>query len=165
MRHQLRAQSPKLDSILPVCPPSPRFARSLPQGRAEEGRREVRRERERRREAEQAGRLPAASLVLPGAGRGGEGRLARPGSSRLAGWPTGWGYWRGGCAAWTIAGWRSQTPAFLRCSREPRVEVGRGGQEAAERVTHRSCKCRGGRGGESGIRLGEKGPAEVFQKL
>lgn len=90
MRHQLGAQSPKLDPNLSICSPSPRFARSLPQGRAEEGRREVGREREGWREAEQAGRLPAASLVLPGAGRGGEGRLVRPGSSRLAGWLADW---------------------------------------------------------------------------
>ena len=50
----------------------------------------------------------------------------RPGSSRLAGWPTGWGCWLGGCAARTIAAWGIQTLAFLRCWREACVEVGRG---------------------------------------
>lgn len=86
------------------------------------------REKEGRREAEQAGRLPATSLVLPGAGRRG-GRLARPGSCQLGGRLTGWGCWRRICAARTIAGWRSQTLVFLRYAREALVEVGRGRQE------------------------------------
>lgn len=44
------------------------------------------------------------------------------------------------------------------------MEVGRGSQEAAERGTHRGYKCRGDRGGGSGVGVGQKGPVEVFQR-
>lgn len=63
-------------------------------------------------------------------------------SSRLANWV---GLWCGDCAARTIADWRSQTPAFPRCSKE--ACMGRGDQEAVERGTHRGFKCRGDRDG------------------
>ena len=87
IEYQRGAQGSKLDPILTVRPPSPRFARSLPQGRAEEGGgREAWRKREERREAEQAGRLPAASLVFPGAGRrGGAGEVGEQPAGRLGG--------------------------------------------------------------------------------
>lgn len=52
----------------------------------EEGR-EAGREREGRREAEQAGRLPAASLVLPGVGQGGR---AGESGEQPAGWLADW---------------------------------------------------------------------------
>lgn len=140
---------PRALSCTPSCVSVPPLLDShgpcLRGGRRREG---AWREREGRREAEQAGRLPAASLVLPGAGRRGAGRLARPGSSRLAGRPTGWGCWRGSCAARTIAGWRSQTLVFRRCSREAFVEVGRGSQEVLrEQHTGVASAEEGGMGG------------------
>ena len=126
------------------------------------------RERERGREGgglhRQGDSQPPAWSSL---GRGGEegGPLTRSGSSRLAGWPTGWGCWRGGCAARTVAGRGIQTSAFLRCWREASVEVGRGGQEAAEGATHISYKWRGGRGGGSAVGVRAERSGGSFSKL
>lgn len=93
------AGEPKALSWTPsgsVRPPSPRFARSLPQGGR---RREGGREGEGGKEGGRTGRESRkVSLVLPGVGQGGEGWRVR-GSSRLAGYRLGGDGWRGGCAA------------------------------------------------------------------
>lgn len=130
-------------------------------------RREGGREREGGKEGGCTGReTPSRQPGPPWGGAGKRrGPLTRSGSSRLAGWPTGWGCWRGGCAARTVAGRGIQTSAFLRCWREASVEVGRGGQEAAEGATHISYKWRGGRGGGSAVGVRAERSGGSFSKL